>query len=637
MAYALRRGQKIKGFSISKRFVSSPAVSLNDEIVGSFESHSTTKTSRTIPNNALNTSRNTPSQLFLNSLSESYFAPTVKTGTTLPKNEVIKRELCKLVELRQFDTLIDLFLKLTSRAESSLWSSILTSQELSYFIRDIIKHQIKLINQAADHKISLRSDTKIKSKLAEARRFREKIRKLYGNLIYSDGQSSIYAVTMRSSLYNSNDLTGYKLSVTDYENLIMLELYNKKIDLASKWFQRFEQQYPQGQHYELMTYNMWVLKFQVYCGGSPFLWKIPQTDLYANYYNPRKSAFKSETSWLEVFTEFLKNHGKSSNTAVISDKLNETLIYSIGYARNLDYLTKYIESIWGITPDGNVSENFTILKSDDPKFPSLNTLKAMVISLSYNQEFFQAMTYVNAFQKIYGDSIDLSSAKAKNFWDSTFKWCDISTKFDEERALSYYIKQTTDTSTRNKKKPSLKEAQENADFDYEGFLLFISELKSKRSTTMVKLWELHKDTNTFFSPKSYKVYLNYLFEDQTEEKLYDVMSLLAKQYHYYHVSKNSFNKIHLTTNKLNDTDESVYSLYNTALRELINVKWKAGYAGQCQPLIDEWALNQQMHNTTSQWFKDTIMPQYRVMMENKREEVMIKQKTEDDEKLLDLF
>ena len=90
MAYALRRGQKITGLSISKRFVSSPAVSLNDEIVGSFESLSTTKTSRTIPNNALNTSRNTPSQLFLNSLSESYFAPTVKTGTTLPKNEVIK-------------------------------------------------------------------------------------------------------------------------------------------------------------------------------------------------------------------------------------------------------------------------------------------------------------------------------------------------------------------------------------------------------------------------------------------------------------------------------------------------------------------------------------------------------------------
>jgi len=637
MAYALKRGQKITGISISKRFISSPAVSLNDEIVSSFESQTPAKTSRTIPSIALNTSRNTPSKLFLDSLSESYFASTYKPETKSPKNEVIKRELCKLVELRQFDSLIDLFLKLTSRVENMLWSSILTSQELSYFIRDIIRHQIKLINQAADRKISLRSDTKIKSKLAEARRFREKIRKLYGNLIYSDGQSSIYAVTMRSNLYNSNDLTGYKLSVTDYENLIMLELYNKKIDLASKWFQRFEQQYPQGQHYELMTYNMWVLKFQVYCGGSPFLWKIPETDLYANYYNPRKSAFKAETSWLEVFTEYLKNQGKNSNTATISDKLNEVLIYSIGYAKNLDYLTKYIESVWGITPDGNVSENFLMLKSDDPKFPSLNTLKAIVISLSYNQEFFQAMTYVNAFQKIYGDSIDLSSAKAKNFWDSTFKWCDISTKFHEERALAYYIKQTTDNSTGKKKKTSLKEAQENADFDYEGFLLFVNELRSKRSTTMNKLWDLHKDTNTFFSPKSYKVYLNYLLEDQAEEKFYDVMSLLAKQYHYYHVSKDSFNKMHLTTNKLNDTDESVYSLYNTALRELINVKWKMGYAGQCQPLIDEWALDQQMHNNTSQWLKNTIMPQYRDMMEKRREEVMIKQKTEDDETLLDLF
>lgn len=639
MVYALRRGQKITGLSISKRFVSSPAVGLNEEIISSFDSHSgTTKTSRTIPNNTLNTTRNTPSQLFLNSLSESYSASTFKAGTIIAKNEVIKRELCKLVELRQFDTLIDLFLKLTSKAESSQWSSILTGQELSYFIRDIIKYQIKLINQVADRKISLRTDSKIKSKLAEARRFREKIRNLYGNLIYSDGQSSIYAVTMRSSLYNSNDLTGYKLSVTDYENLIMLELYNQKIDLASKWFQRFEQQYPQGQHYELMTYNMWVLKFQVYCGGSPFLWKIPQTDLYANYHNPRKSTFKSETSWLEIFTEFLKSYRKSSNNvSVINDKLNETLVYSIGYARNIDYLTKYIENVWGVTADGNVSEKFIMLKSDDPKFPSLNTLKAIVISFSYNQEFFQAMTYVNAFQKIYGDTIDLSSAKAKNFWDSTFKWCDISTKFDEERALSYYIKQTTDTSTRKKKKPSLKEAQENVDFDYEGFLLFINELKSKRSTTMDKLWDLHKDTNTFFSPKSYKIYLNYLLEDQTEQKFYDVMSLLAKQYHYYHVSKNSFNKMHLTANKLNDTDESVYSLYNIALRELINVKWKAGYGDQCQLLLDEWALDHQMYSITSQWFKNTIMPQYRDMMEAKREEAMIKQKTEDDEKLLDLF
>lgn len=640
MAYSLRRGQQqLKGLSFSKRLFSSPAVSLNEDVITSFESQAgAVKANHSISNNVLQILKDSPSQTFVNSLSENHFASTFKSENSLPKHEIVKRELMKLVELGQFETLIDLFVKLTSKANSTQWHSILTAQELSYFIRDIIRYQIKLINQVADYKISARSESKIKSKSGEARRFREKIRKLYGNLIYSDGQTSLYSQAMRSGLYNCEDLTGYKLSVTDYENLIMLELHNLKLDLASKWFQRFEQQFPYGEHYEKMTYSMWILKFQVYCGGAPFLWKVPETDLYANFYNPQRSKFKSGISWLEMFTEFLKNYGKSNNSmATINNDLNETLIYSIGYARNVDYLTKYIESIWGITPNGTISEDFTELRRDDPKFPSLDTLKAIVISLSYNHQFFQAMTYVNAFQKIYGESIDLSSVKAKNFWDSTFKWCDISTRFNEERALSYYIKQTTDTASRKKKKPSLKEEQENADFDYEGFLMFVNELKSKRSTTMDKLWDLHKDTNTFFSSKLYKIYLGYLVENPTEQNFYDVMSMLAKQYHYYHVSEGSFNKLHLSINKLNDTDKSVYSLYKTALRELINIKWKAGYAGQCQPLIDEWALDNQMHNNTSQWFKNTILPQYRDMMEKKREEVMIRQKTEDEERLLDLF
>lgn len=639
MAHMLRKGHQIRG-CMSKRLFSSPVVSLNDDIINSFESYSgtTAKLTHNTPNNVLHTLKATPSQAYINSLSESHFASSIKRETDIPKNEVIKSELYKLVELKQFDTLLDLFLKLTSKAESTQWASILSAQELAYFTRDIIEHQIKLINQAADFKIAARSENKIKGKLAEARVFRDKIRKLYNNLIYTDSLSFIYSLSLRSNLYNSNKLTGYKLSVRDYENLIMLELHNQKIDLASKWFQRFEQQYPNGQHYELMNHNMWILKFEIYCGGSPYLWRIPETDLYANFHNPRRGLLKSEMSWLEVFTEFLKFYGKSNNNnAIINDRLNETLIYSIGYARNLEYLLKYVENIWGITPNGKLAENFNGLKKDDPKFPCLNTLKAIVISLSYNQQFFQAMTYVNAFQEIYGDAIDLSSTKAKSFWDSTFRWCDISTRYDDERALSYYIKMTTVPDSKKKKKTSLKEAQENVDFDYEGYLAFISELKTKRTSTMDKLWDLYRDSNLFFSSKAYKIYFNYLKEIQSEEKFYDFISLLSKHHHYYYVSNNSFNKIHLTVNKLNDIDESVYSLHNIALHELINIKWKAGYGGQCQPLIDEWSLNQRMQNNTTNWFKNTIMPQYTQMMEKKREEMMIKQRTEDDETLLDLF
>ena len=68
------------------------------------------------------------------------------------------------------------------------------------------------------------------------------IRNIYSNILYDTNKSRehIYDREKRKDIYASGNLTGSKLSVSDFENLIRLELSNFKVDLASRWFKLLE-------------------------------------------------------------------------------------------------------------------------------------------------------------------------------------------------------------------------------------------------------------------------------------------------------------------------------------------------------------------------------------------------------------
>lgn len=631
---SLLKTQRVVAWSSYRRLLTTQAVSLNDEILSAYETGVVSSAKSAKLTNIL---CNQPSDKYLKAISLSSYGINYDSPT-YTQNEVIKREIYKLVDSKNYTVLMDLLLQWTTANVTTVdITKVLSATEFSYLIQNIINHQKNLINQytnvtpilkAQQNKSiseSIASDSK-DLRLVRSRELVEKLRKLYSNLLYADSSEFIYHKDKRLDLYDSKALTGYKLTVQDYENLITLELNNLKLDLASKWFQRFESQYDISK----MTYNMWRMKLQTYCGGLANLWHIRGNQLSEYHDNPRRGHIKSETSFLVVLNQFLTEQRKSEGNLILNNDFNETLIYCIGYAGNIDYLIKYIKSTWNIDSDGKCVE---VLSPANPRYPNLAIVKAILTSFSYNNRFFDGMKYINAFQDHY--NIDTQSFKSKSLWEQIFKWCNHSTKYNEKTVLSYYLHNTSATKNR-RKTPTLAEAQRDADFDYEGYLTFVESLKSERIQTFAELWKLHSHQCTIFSNRIYKIYLDFLREEldtvHVESNYYDLLTKLSHHYQQYTVSKDSFNR----TLK-GDIDYSIYSIYVQTMKSLIDFKWKNTYAGQCPFLIQEWSLDPEMERELTVWFEQDCMPKYRDMIEKKRQQFMVDLHTEEKDSFLDLM
>ncbi|KAJ9100297.1 hypothetical protein QFC19_005651 [Naganishia cerealis] len=570
-----------------------------------------------------------PSQSCIGNLSVAYSSslkPYVPRGSSL-----IKRNIINLLENRKYEQVLDLLLRWTESSVNNSWKSTISEREMAFFIGAIVKYQLYVIAEAADAKGIHRDINVTHQKFAEARSLREKIRGLYSILLYGSTEESLYERLKRANVYNSDHYTGYLLTQADYENLISLELGNQKLDLASKWFQRFHSQFEEP--LTKYTYDMWVLKFKVYCGGAPFLWTSPKTDVGRNDIRRRRGIFRAEKPWIEVFDEYLRTILRTTNSQpVLDNKMNEVLISCMGYNGSLSYLTKYIESVWGITAQGK--SKFRLEKSNS-RYPDLAILKAIVVSFFYNQQFFQAMTYLNSFQEIYG--IDLTISPARSLWDQVFRYAEGITSYDEDKALSVFLKQSRiNVDTKRKKEDKLRQVQSNVNFDYEGYLTFVKDLEQKRTATMSELWHLYRDSNGFFCTGVVKAYLSFLeVKPSSMDQYYDLMTYLAKCYHEYAVSNLSFNRLDLITNRIYDNDERVYALYEQALANAIEIKGILGYIGQIEPLIEEWSLDNEMAHKLRAKFMEN-RPRYRSILEENRLR-KVEEQVEDEEKLLDLF
>lgn len=630
------------GGATGKRFLASSSFSINETSVAEEEIASNEIPSQVRPNKVNNVLNNTASKQFLDSISSDHITFAYIPSPELRSQEQIKKEISKLLNTQQYESLLNILLKLTSKHKEDVgsWQKILSSRDFAYYVRCIIEKQIKLIRQVAEYRLAERKGYLVESKLKESKVLRDGIRQLYANLLYPESNEHLYSKNNRTKNFQLQFLNEslFKPSVFDYENLIMLELYNAKLDLASKWILRFEEQYPRGEYLKHMTLTLWNLKLKVYCGGSSFLWKIPDNEISFNKKNSRQSTFFSEKNWILVFNDFLKSQKLFGNgNGILNNEFNETLIYSIGHSGNIDYLTKYIENVWGIGSNGNLIPNFKLPNSNDSIYPNINILKAIVTSLSYNNEFFKSMVYVNKFQEIY--KLDLSGLKAKNLWENIFKWSELNTRFDKERALTHFIKQNSNSILASSKKNfiTLKEAQQSVDFNYEGYLNYINDLQSKRNNTLSQLWNLYTETQRFFSPEPYKIYFEHLnsLDDVTDE-YFNLLTILMKHYHQYNVSSRSFNKVHLN---VNDTDKTIYGLYERVIQKLIDLKGFSGYTGQIQLIIDNWSLNDEMLLNLNKWISSQF-PIYQDHLNTKRLEIMAQQRSEkedDDDELLGIM
>lgn len=629
MASIMRFHHAVRGTPLlKKRLLSSSSLSESSTFINSSYETSNSKffTSKTNKSSRIIDSLDhLSSNTFLNGLSESYTHSVFPRETVVSKSEGIKKEMWRLISLRQYTQLAEFFIKLTSKSSTAVWSDYLTHEELTYFLTELVDRQHSLLVEGASS-VGQKSDLKHSEKFVEAMVLKNSIREIYKNLIFGDSVAHLYDPAAKI------DNSSFEASIVDFQNLMNLELNNSKIDLASKWMLAFEKKFPLNQFKRYMTTELWVLKFKIYAGGSSHMWKLDYDDLFRLYHDPMQSSFVSSKSWLEIFNEFSESQGslkKNYSMNLFDSNFNATLISSIGYSKNIDYLTKYIEITWGIKSDGKITKNFNKFDPSHPSFPSMAVLKAIVSAYSYNNMFFQSMTYLNKFQELYADSIDLSSREAVSFWANILKWGDLSTRFSDKGSLREYIKQTFDSLLVGNKTVTLEMAKQSPDFNYEGYLTFVEQLSSKRTAVMDNLWKLFRESNSSFSLQAYKIFSKYLLEDvkTNETRIYEFLGSLLQSYEDFHLTPYSFNKRHLY---VNNTDTLIRQLYNSILIKLIDFKGESGLINQIPFLIEEWALDKNMnYNLTS--YYNSKLARYTSILEKARAEAMANQRTESDD------
>lgn len=583
-------------------------------------------------------------------VSQCPFIPESPPLSMCPR-EVARCEIFNLLAAHQYETLVDFLLRLALQAQNEAYLNrqqeksadsrippskqrtfrdILTEEETSYVIRRIIDFQTseirKSASQVADEKVSARlaradgiEDSMKQRLVSRAYAITPLVRKLYSAILFTEPGSFIYDENAGRDVYASPYWSGYVLTNHDYENLIAMEAAGLKLGLASTWFEAFERQFAGRPH--CMTPRLWRLKFEVFCGGNPALWIIPNTDLANTYYvNGRRLPFVSNRLFAQIFAEFQAAF-PSMEMGSVMGLMTPTIIYSLGYCNHVDALVQFIESSWGIDSTGKLVRDR--IDTTDPNSPSIEHLRLILAAFAINNRYFDGMRYVYAFQKHYSYCISLSSAAARRLWPQMFRWALHATAYSPDRALQFFRARLA----RNKKKHggqrdspvalvSLEEAQQDANFDYEGYLSFIDGIKQTRWQTFDELWTEYIASGQPFHHGVCFYYLEYLSEEldtQTvESKYYALLRSLRTMYAENYVDPTSYNT-RTDTRKFSSNypaSRRVRRYYVNALESLVIYKWRNVFAGQCIPLIKEWSLDKAMAEEMEKWFVQSQLPLY---------------------------
>ena len=248
-----RANKHVITLSKSLRSYSSIAVGVEDissQHTNSTESvvvASTTTKSSTTPNSSTiqQILKNLPSA----KLTESYRLSSVLLSDIHSSNnsrdDQIRQELVLLRDQRDYPNLIKI-LEVWSSKDIKGMMKVLGHETVSNYLGEIISFGHLSIFRHYNLTPILNS-IKVHSSSRSKRKFTphditKSIRNIYSNILYDTNKSRehIYDREKRKDIYASGNLTGSKLSVSDFENLIRLELSNFKVDLASRWFKLLE-------------------------------------------------------------------------------------------------------------------------------------------------------------------------------------------------------------------------------------------------------------------------------------------------------------------------------------------------------------------------------------------------------------
>lgn len=551
------------------------------------------------------------------------------TTSKAPKlSTQVKEKIFSMIQNKQYESLATTLASWTLSTLTVQWNTVLSHNELSYIVGLLVDYQSGLLKQTAAMKaLEGKSDAFMKA-FKRTHHVKDLIRSIFANLV--NAEDHLYS--------KSSKQTEFLLSAKDYENIISLELNNAKLDLASQWFRHMETQHPEGAHYKMMTRKLWLLKFKVYGGAQSSLWVIPKPDLYDSQVKPRHSVLKSEMPWMQICDEFSRHQALllGCDNSVFDNELVCSMISSVAYCKNTRQVYGLVQQNWGVLPNGKVDPSFTKPSKDDPLYPDSGVLATVVLALIFNEDFRSALAYINGFQSNY--NIDLHDSKL--FWDQIFRWSDLKTRFNEYRALHVFLNDTGCTAVSAPSNASqlsyvLLQAQKSPDFDYEGYLQFVSRLRAKREGLLKELWKCYHESAPGFSIRPYQTYFRLLQESPDEEQCYNLLTSLARESHTYSVSEESYNSLASTF-----TTKKINYLYKKTMEILLDLKGEAGISSELGPIVAKWSLSEDMRTSLQAWLVkreehySTVLKlkEMRKFVEDEQNNIL-----DDQEKLLDLF
>ncbi|RCK57365.1 hypothetical protein Cantr_06134 [Candida viswanathii] len=623
------------------RTYSSIAISANDEIAYSNDtiksnttSTSTSKVDQKQASQIQHLLQSIPSSRLAQSYKTTALYITASQAVEVEKNDQIRRELIKLREQRDYISLVKI-MEIWSASNIGNMVEVLGRETITEYMSEMIELGHLSVVKHYDvcpilKSLAIQNDTGsyLKNHKFTPMEMITKLRKIYNNLLYdSKSGDFMYDFERRKDIYNSKAATGHKLNVGDFENLMQMELGHYKLDLASRWFKLFRQYFGGDKGFgKYMTPKMWTMALQTEAHGQNSHWEAKGSNLATYKINPLAGRVKSRRfkRFENVkFTDFQQD----SIWPDLTLHFHSALIQHFGYKGDLDQMKRYIEFIWGVDASGKLVGKK--LDVNDRLYPDLNFLKNLFYALAYHGEFFAAIKYVNDFKAVYES---IKERNRKTFWEKVFKSAHHSTTYSMDAAFQYFLKE----SKYSGKCSTLAEAQNDPNFDYEGYLQFIDKLKKERRDVIGHVWAIVlNDDEIVFSNYIYKRYLSYLkggYEDEAEQSYYNYMTSLLKQYQRHHTGPNSFTrKAGQGFEPAPNYDDNIRVLYGEAIRSLISYKGKNKLLGQLEPLIEEWAFDEEMKEELAEWVGKR-MPYFRKDLETKRLHYMLKLREEDNEK-----
>lgn len=166
------------------------------------------------------------------------------------------------------------------------------------------------------------------------------------------------------------------------------------------------------------TINLYL---KLYCGGITKFWLKPTNR--DNFHDFSSGTSKKETWQVSSYPAVSKTQFLAFLRKVLEDpeysklrncEMESLLVHSLGYYKDLHFLNRFLEVIYGVSNNGTINKDITASKK---LYPNYQLLSSIITSYSYNDQISTGITTLAGFMKKYPD-INLE----KLFWRRLAQW-----------------------------------------------------------------------------------------------------------------------------------------------------------------------------------------------------------------------